>query len=91
MHFNSTTEGQIRFMAVEPDLAGRGLGGRILAELERRAMARGASRIILNARKQAVPFYLKHGYAVTGPADTLFGVIEHLRMEKALSPHTKPG
>ena len=71
-------------MAVDEGFAGRGLGGKILQELERRAAAAGARRIVLNARKNAVPFYLKHGYAVTGPADTLYGVIEHFRMAKEI-------
>src|SRR5689334_25035560 len=37
LHFNSPTEGQVRFMAVAPSARGRGLGGAILQELERRA------------------------------------------------------
>ena len=83
-HFNSQTEAQVRYMAVEPALAGRGLGGRVLAGLEKRAQAQGATRVVLNARKPAIPFYLKHGYTIVGPADTLFGTIEHVRMEKVL-------
>ena len=84
LHFRSPTEGQIRYMAVDPALTGRGLGGRILRELESRALSAGVRRIVLNARKGAVSFYLKHGYAVTGTAETLFGVIEHVRMEKEI-------
>ena len=82
LHFLSATEAQVRFMAVEPESVGRGLGSRILLELERRAATSGAQRIVLNARKKAVPFYLKHGYSVIGPAETLFGAIEHSKMEK---------
>ena len=70
-------------MAVEPAFAGRGFGGRVLVGLEKRAQAQGATRVVLNARKPAIPFYLKHGYTIVGPADTLFGTIEHVRMEKA--------
>ena len=84
LHFRSPLEGQIRYMAVDEAFAGRGLGGRVLAELESRAALAGARRLVLNARKNAVPFYLKHNYVVTGPADTLFGVIEHFRMEKEI-------
>jgi GNAT superfamily N-acetyltransferase len=86
LHFRSPTEAQIRYMAVEEAFSGRGLGSRILRELESRASSAGIRRVVLNARKNAVPFYLKHGYAVTGPAGTLFGVIEHLRMEKEIGP-----
>ena len=84
LHFRSSTEAQIRYMAVEQGFAGRGLGSRILRELESRALSAGVRRVVLNARKNAVPFYLKHEYVVTGPADTLFGVIEHVRMEKEI-------
>ena len=84
LHFRSPTEAQVRYMAVDEAFAGRGLGGKVLEDLERRAAAAGARRIMLNARKNAVPFYLKHGYAVTGPADTLYGVIEHFRMAKEI-------
>jgi GNAT superfamily N-acetyltransferase len=85
MHFNSLREAQIRFMAVEPEFAGRGFGSQILSELESRALARGARRAVLNARKEASRFYLKHGYVAVGSGDTLFGVVEHVRMEKELS------
>ena len=85
LHFRSTAEAQIRYMAVDQTLAGRGLGSRILRELESRASSAGVTRLVLNARKDIVPFYLKHRYSVTGPADTLFGVIEHVRMEKAIA------
>ena len=85
LHFRSADEAQIRYMAVEQAFAGRGFGSRILEELERRALSAGARLLVLNARKNAVPFYLKHGYAISGPADTLFGSIEHVRMEKEIT------
>ena len=64
-------------MAVDEDVRGRGYGGRILQALEAEA-PRG------KARENVVQFYVRHGYAVTGQADTLFGVIRHWRMEKPL-------
>jgi GNAT superfamily N-acetyltransferase len=84
VHFNSRTEAQVRYMAVEPSFASCGLGSRILAELEKRAEIRGATRIVLNAREGAVRFYLRHGYVEVGPGEILFGTIEHVRMEKAV-------
>src|SRR5580700_4835861 len=60
VHFNSPVEAQIRYMAVEPQYAQRGVGGRILMELETRAQRAGAERIVLNAREAAIPFYRKH-------------------------------
>ncbi len=84
LQFNSATEAQVRFMAVEPAAQGRGLGGIILQEFERRARAAGATSIVLNAREDVQLFYQKHGFAVVGPAPTIFGVVKHVRMRKEL-------
>ncbi|MEO8027639.1 MAG: GNAT family N-acetyltransferase [Bryobacteraceae bacterium] len=84
IHFISPEEAQIRYMAVDNGLAGQGIGGAILDELELRAAARGATHIVLNARETAVPFYSKHGYAETGPSAVLFGRIPHRLMRKDL-------
>lgn len=86
LHFNSTTEAQIRYMAVEPAVAGRGLGARVLEVLEAEARLHETQTIVLNSRKAAQGFYERHGYEVVGPAETMFGVIEHVRMEKRLRP-----
>jgi hypothetical protein len=40
---------------------------------------------VLNARDNVVEFYRKRGYDVLGDAETLFGVIRHVRMAKLLS------
>jgi len=85
LHFNSPDEGQVRFMAVEPEAQGRGLGGVILKELERRARVMGAKGIVLNARQDVERFYNKHGFVTVGAAPTLFGVLKHVRMRKDLS------
>jgi GNAT superfamily N-acetyltransferase len=84
LHFNSPEEGHIRYMAVEPAYAGKGIGGRILEELESRARALGATRIVLNAREKAIPFYRKHGYELVDQSGTLFGSIVHWWMRKTL-------
>jgi predicted GNAT family N-acyltransferase len=84
LHFNSPEEAQVRFMAVEPEVQGRGLGGVILKEFERRARAAGAKSIVLNARDDAQRFYAKHGFVVVGPAPTIFDAVRHVRMRKDL-------
>ena len=84
IHLISPTEAQVRYMAVEPGSEGRGFGGRILAGLESAASEFGASRVVLNARELAQPFYERNGYAVVAPAETMFGSIVHWRMEKRL-------
>jgi predicted GNAT family N-acyltransferase len=84
LHLNTPTEAQVRFMAVDPETRGRGLGGLILQECERRARVAGATSIVLNARDDAQGFYAHHGFVVVGPAETIFSVVKHVRMRKAL-------
>jgi predicted GNAT family N-acyltransferase len=89
LHFNSPDEAQVRYMAVAPEAQGRGLGGAILAELERLADAGGATSIVLNARENARGFYKRHGFVVIGPAPTLFDAVPHSRMRKELTPEPR--
>jgi ribosomal protein S18 acetylase RimI-like enzyme len=84
VHFNSSKEAQIRYMAVEEGLQGKGVGTIILRELEKSAKRKAADHIILNARESAVGFYKKHGYRIVGKAHTLFRVIPHYKMRKKL-------
>jgi predicted GNAT family N-acyltransferase len=84
LHFNTPAEAQVRFMAVDPQARGRGLGSRILRECERRARAKGATSIVLNARDDAQGFYAQHGFVIVGPAETIFSVVKHVRMRKDL-------
>jgi predicted GNAT family N-acyltransferase len=84
LHFNSTDEAQVRYMAVAPEAQGKGLGGILLRALETRAREQGATSIVLNARENARRFYERHGYVVIGPGPTMFDAIEHSRMRKML-------
>ena len=83
-HFNSNDEAQIRYMAVEENQRGKGIGALVLEELEKRAKEKGAEFIILNARDTAIKFYEKHGYKIVKQAHTLFGSIPHYEMRKDL-------
>src|SRR6266446_5642175 len=80
LHFNAPDEAQVRFIAVDEDMRGRGYGNRILEGLEAEAVRRGAQKVVLNARDNVTEFYAKRGYAVVGEAETLFGAIRHVRM-----------
>jgi len=82
LHLNSPTEAQVRFMAVDPRAQGRGLGSMVLRALEERAQKAGARHLVLNARESAQRFYEQHGYRVEGPAERLFGGVDHWRMRK---------
>jgi|SRR5690554_1544047 len=84
-HFNSSDEAQIRYMAVEDEWQNKGIGSMILNYLEKKIAEKGADKIILNARDNAVKFYEKHGYHIEKEAHTLFDAIPHFQMIKKLS------
>jgi ribosomal protein S18 acetylase RimI-like enzyme len=81
LHFNDAGEAQIRFMATDPRRRRRGVGRAVIARLEEIAAKNGKTRIVLNARLEAVGFYERLGYRVTGRGPT-FGQVEHQCMEK---------
>ncbi len=59
--------GWINYLAVEPDLQGRGLGRAMMAEAEGLLAARGCPKINLQVRtsnKQVIAFYERIGYSV---------------------------
>jgi predicted GNAT family N-acyltransferase len=84
LHFNSATEAQIRYMAIETAHQRRGVGSHLLQALEQRAAQSGATEIILNARDTAQAFYSKHGYDPAGLGHLLFDSIAHVKMRKQL-------
>jgi N-acetylglutamate synthase-like GNAT family acetyltransferase len=90
-HFLSEDEVQIRSISVEPEWEGKGIGSIVLKELEKIVIAKGAKRIIIHARINAVEFYKKNGYKSVEPSYTLFGEIEHTLMEKTIKQEINPG
>lgn len=82
VHFTSSGEAQLRYMAVEEGMQGKGVGTALLHELEKKAVTENVKKIILNARENAVDFYRKSGYRIVSPSHTLYGVIKHFLMEK---------
>ena len=81
-------QGKIRFMAVDENHQGQGLGQRIIKSLEHKASQLGMTEICLHARHQAVDFYQSLGYENQGYSHTLFDEIKHDRMMKKLKPPT---
>jgi predicted GNAT family N-acyltransferase len=77
-------DGHLGRMAVLAAWRGLGVGSALLAEVLARARDRGLARVYLNAQVQAVPFYARHGFAVTGPPFEEAG-IAHRRMALALA------
>jgi N-acetylglutamate synthase-like GNAT family acetyltransferase len=75
---------QVRFVAVDFDLQGRGFGKRIMLATESKSRELGMEKIILHARDYAVDFYLNLGYKKIEPSYKLFDVLQHFLMEKKL-------
>lgn len=57
---------QLRQMAVDDGLQGKGAGSKILAFAEEQARAGGFTELMMHARKEALPFYIKNGYQRRG-------------------------
>ena len=83
VHFNSKNEAQIRYMAVDENFKRKGVGTEIVKELENYATSKGIVNMILNARENAISFYLSLGYEEVGPYQSDTG-IPHKTMKKSL-------
>ena len=84
LHFNNNKEAQIRYMAVSNTIQRKGLGSAIVSELEAIAREKGIQEMVLNARENAISFYLSMGYKETGPYKSDTG-IPHITMCKKLT------
>jgi ribosomal protein S18 acetylase RimI-like enzyme len=82
MQTNSPTQGQVRCVAVSPEVQGRGIGKLLMSYLENIAQEKGFQEIVLDARENAVKFYLSIGYDIIEDSYLLFGVIPHFKMIK---------
>lgn len=85
LHLNTPREAQIRFMAVEPDHRGAGVGTTLVEHLESLARGKGVERIVLQAREEVMPFYARLGYEFLEPGPTLFGTVRHVKMIRRLA------
>jgi len=81
---NENKIGQIRYMAVEEKLQGKGLGKLILVFLENKAKELGLKTVQLQARENAVKFYEINGYTIKEKSHLLWGLIQHYLMEKTI-------
>ena len=84
VHFNDNNEAQIRYMAVKDSYKRKGIGSEIVTKLEDYASSKGAKKMVLNARENALSFYLSLGYSEKGPYQSDTG-IPHSKMEKDLT------
>lgn len=81
-----TDEGEITLNYVSPDARFRGVSTTLLAELEKRATARGNEMCRLESTETAHRFYLARGYAEAGPAGRKFGTTAGHPMSKRIKP-----
>ena len=84
VHFNDKNQAQIRYMAVKDSYKRKGIGSEIVTKLEDYASSKGAKKMVLNARENALSFYLSLGYSEKGPYQSDTG-IPHSKMEKDLA------
>jgi len=85
-HFLDKThlKAQIRYMAVDPRFQGLGIGADLLQSLEQNLRMIGCKEVVLQARNEVLPFYMKQGYRLEKPGHTLYGNILHSYMVKVL-------
>lgn len=80
--------GAIQGLYVSPDVAGRGVGLKLLRTLEERARAHGLKSLRLTSSLNAVPFYERAGFRAVGElTETISPGVERasVRMFKELS------
>ena len=81
---NNDQTGQVRYMAVEENTQGQGIGKKIMSYIEDKARQEGMSEIVLHARDNALRFYESAGYVFVAKSYVLYGVIPHYKMQKKL-------
>lgn len=81
---NGKGVGQIRYMAVDANYQGKGLGKLIVAKLEEEGKNIGLILIELQARENAVEFYKSQGYIVKETSFKLWDIIQHYLMVKEI-------
>ena len=75
---------QLRQMAVNNNLQGKGIGASIMAFAENISRDRGYKKLIMHARDTAIGFYEKFGYKVIGDGFLELNIPHHI-MEKKIS------
>jgi N-acetylglutamate synthase-like GNAT family acetyltransferase len=81
---NGNGVGQIRYMAVDANFQGKGLGKLIVSKLEEEAKKIGLNSIELQARENALEFYKSQGYSTKETSFKLWDIIQHYLMIKDL-------
>lgn len=82
---NGNGVGQIRYMAVDDNYQGKGLGKLIVTKLEQEALRLNLQILELQARENAVEFYKSCGYSIKETTFKLWDIIQHYLMTKQLN------
>ena len=79
------TSCKVEYLCIDSALQSCGIGGQLLDQLEQIAKQQGATKISMDARVSAQPFYARHHYHPVGDVFFLdYAPVEHIVMEKAL-------
>lgn len=80
---------QVRFVAVDTSIQGKGYGRAIMEAAEAKSKELGNTKMILHARDYAVDFYLKLDYMLVEKSYKLFDVLQHYLLEKEYTTASK--
>lgn len=75
---------QVRFVAVDTELQGKGFGKKLMLGIEEYCKQHKIQKIELQARENAVDFYLSLDYKLIEKTNLLFGLVQHYLMTKVL-------
>ncbi len=84
LHFNSNTEAQVRYFAIDKAKRRLGIGSFLMNDLESISKDNKRNTIVLEARENAIKFYESLDYKVIQKTHLLFGKIQHYKMKKVL-------
>lgn len=82
--FEQQGQFQVRGMAVLGDYQKKGFGEKLMQQAEKHVAEKHGKLIWFNARENAVPFYTKTGYQITGSPFDIPGIGIHFVMYKYL-------
>jgi thioesterase domain-containing protein len=85
IHLNANDEAQIRHIAVQADMKGKGLGKLILHALEKIAIDKGVERLVSNSREQSIDFFLACGFEIVQELPEELGQLKRQQMVKYLT------
>jgi N-acetylglutamate synthase-like GNAT family acetyltransferase len=84
LQFPLPSQAQLRYMAVDDQYQGQGIGRAIVKHMEQYARQQGADSLFLHARDNALGFYKSMGYNISEKSYLLFESIQHYKMQKSL-------